>query len=191
MERIIRDFLKAHISMLLRYALIVALCVVAFLLTGIFTKDNTRVAGIVVTAFLCAILVWALVDVLIVAPRKFKAKMNSLSEEERQAVIEGYQSAAKLGKRFFFKNGWLMLYSYRRIQLMRFDEIRSAEPKGNNLFLTLADESTVLSPVEPNENDAMLLAVLRQHNPDIQILINGKPVNAQCEKGETDGKDDP
>lgn len=191
MERIIRDFLKAHISMLLRYALIVALCVVAFLLTGIFAKDNTRVAGIVVTAFLCAILVWALVDVLIVAPRKFKAKMKALSEEERQAIIEGYQSAAKLGKRFFFKNGWLMLYSYRRIQLMRFDEIRSAEPKGNNLFLTLADESTVLSPVEPNENDAMLLAVLRQHNPDIQILINGKPVNTQCEKGETDGKDDP
>lgn len=189
MKAIIRDFLKAHIALLMRYVVVVALCVVGFGLTGIFERSNTRMAGIVVTAFLCAILVWAFVDVLLVAPAKFKARMSGLSEEEQKLVTEGYPDAAKLGKRFFYKSGWLMLYSYRRIQLVRLGDIRSADLKGTNIFLTLSGESTVLMPIEPKENDAMLLAVLKQHNSDINFFINGRPVSAECGKA-AEGKDD-
>lgn len=190
MKQIVRDFLKAHVSMLVRYTLIVAVCIGCFALTGIFSKEKTLFAGIAVTAFLLFILVWAFVDVLAVGPAKFRKRLAELEEADRSEVISGYPNARRLGKRFFYKKDWLMFYSYRRIELIRFGELRSAEPKGSNLFLTLSGGRTVLMPVEPGENDAMLMAVLKQYNKDITFMLNGSPVSVSCDKAEDAGRKD-
>ena len=189
MKQILSDFRRAHISMLVRYTVIVAICIVAFVITGIFSKPNTLLAGIVVTAFLCAILVWAYVDVLAAAPAKFRRRLAQLSDSEQNEVLSGYSSAGNLGnRRFYKKSGWLMFYSYRRIELIKYAEIQSAEPKGGNIFLKLSSGREVIMPVAPNENDAMLLAVLKQYQPEIILTVNGTPVS--CAKAEGKGKDE-
>ena len=177
MRRIISDFYKAHVSVLVRYVFVAAVCVAAFFLTGIFSRENTRIAGIIVSAFLGAVLIWAFVDILAAAPARFKKTLSALSEKERGEVLAGYESAVRLGKRFFYKKDFLLLYSYRRIVLVRYSEICRAEPKNANIFLTLENGKTVLMPFEPNENDAVLLAALKQYNDKIRFFINGEPVN--------------
>lgn len=175
--------------MLVRYTVIVAICIVAFVITGIFSKPNTLFAGIAVTAFLCAILIWAYVDVFAAGPAKFKRRLAQLSDSERSEVLSGYAGAGNLGNRRFYKNaGWLMFYAYRRIELIKYEEIKSAEPKGGNIFLKLSSGREVIMPVSPNENDAMLLAVLKQFQPEIILTVNGTPVS--CAKAEGEGKDE-
>ncbi len=187
MQRIIRDFCKAHISMLVRYVIVAAVCIAAFFLTGIFSKDNTRLAGIIVAAFLGAVLVWAFVDVLAAAPARFKKSLSALSDSERRAVLNGYGSAVRLGNRFFYEKDFLLLYSNRRLLLLKYGEITSADAKKSNIFLTLKNGKQALMPVEPTENDTMLLAALKRFNPEIKFLINGEPINLSSEIA--DGKD--
>ena len=175
MKRIYSDFLKSQVSSLVRYAVINAICIGAFFLTGIFQKEKTRAAGIIVTIFLAGIMAWALVDVFIAARVKLSQQLSALSESERAEIISGYDSASVVGKRRFYKSGWLLLYSYRRVVILRCEEISAAEDKGAVIFLSVGGKS-VLMPVEPNENSAVLLAMLKQFNPKIKILINGKPV---------------
>lgn len=129
MDRIIRDYYKAHISVPIRFAVVTAICIGAFFLTGIFSRDNTRAAGIAVSAFLVGVFLWAAVDVFFIAPHKFRSEMEKMPENDRERVISGYDKAAKIGARRFYKDGFLLFYSYRRIVLLRYDEIVSAEPK--------------------------------------------------------------
>lgn len=190
MKQILRDYFRAHFSIPIRYVFVTAVCVGAFFLTGIFSRDSTRVAGIVVSAFLTGVAIWAAVDIFAVAPQKFRKNTERLTETEREEIVSGYETAPKLGARRFYRDKYVMFYSYRRIILLKYDEIISAKPKGTrgeNIFLKLADGKTVLMPVLPTENGAVLMAALRAGNPDIKIYINGKLVT---EREFSDGKDD-
>ena len=190
MKQILRDYFRAHFSIPIRYVFVTAVCVGAFFLTGIFSRDSTRVAGIVVSAFLTGVVIWAAVDIFAVAPQKFRKNTERLTETEREEIVSGYETAPKLGARRFYRDKYVLFYSYRRIILLKYDEIISAEPKGTrgeNIFLKLADGKTVLMPVLPTENGAVLMAALRAGNPDIKIYINGKLVT---EREFSDGKDD-
>ncbi len=190
MDKIIRDYYKAHISVPIRFAVVTAICIGAFFLTGIFSRDNTFAAGIIVSAFLVGVFIWAAVDVFFIAPHKFRRDMEKMPESDREIIVSGYDKAAKIGARRFYKDGFLLFYSYRRIVVLRYDEIVSAEPKssrGENIFLKLSDGRTVLMPVLPNENGAVLLAALLEQAPEIKIYINGRLMND--EQPDADGKD--
>lgn len=190
MKQMLRDYFRAHFSIPIRYAFVTAVCIGAFFLTGIFSRDNTKIAGIVVSAFLAGVVVWAVVDIFLAAPRKFRKDMERLTDEEREEVISGYQTAPKLGARRFYRDKYILFYSYRRIIVLKYGEIVSAEPKssrGENIFIKLADGRTVLMPVLPNENSAVLMAALRAGNPDIKVYINGRLVT---DKEAAEGKDD-
>lgn len=190
MKQILRDYRRAHISTPIRFAFVTAVCIGAFFLTGIFSRDSTRIAGIVVSAFLAGVVIWAAVDIFAVAPRKFKKDIERLTEAEREEVLSGYETAPKLGARRFYRDKYVLFYSYRRMFLLKYDEIVSAEPKGargENIFLMLSNGKTVLMPVQPNENSAVIMAALRAGNPDIKVYINGRLVT---DKEAADGKDD-
>ena len=189
MTRILRDFYRAHISIPIRYAAVTAICIGAFFLTGIFSRDNTRLAGIIVSAFLVGVFLWAVIDVFVIAPRKFRWDMEKIPENDRNIIVSGYDTAQRLGARRFYKDGIMLFYSFRRIIVLRYDEIVSAEPKsshGENIFLKLSDGRTVLMQVMPNENGAMLLAALRAEAPDIKVYINGRLMN---DRTDADRKD--
>lgn len=176
MKHIISDFYKAHIAVLFRYAVIVAVCIGAFFLTGIFRQEKTFAAGVAVSVFLAVVLLWAFAEVLIVSRIRLSQRLNKeLSAKERDEVLSGYEGAAAIGKRRFYKHDWLLFYSYRKIILIRYKDIVSADEKGANIFLTLADGKTVLMPTEPSENSAVIFAALKGYNNNIKFLINGKP----------------
>ncbi|MDE6031500.1 MAG: hypothetical protein K2G32_07775, partial [Oscillospiraceae bacterium] len=135
MRQIIRDFYKAHISLLIRYSVIVAICITAFFMTGIFARDNTRVPGIIISAFLGACLIWAAVDIFIIAPKNFRKRLGQLPEGSTAEVVDNYPQAYRIGVHKFYRENWIIFYSYRRIKLMRYDEIRSADLRRNGIFL--------------------------------------------------------
>lgn len=171
MSRIIADFIKAHIPLIIRYAVVAAICTAGFVLTGIFSRDTTRIAGIAVSVFIGALLIKVLLDIFIVSPIKFRRKMNNLSEKQRGAVESEYPKARSLGKRWFMTE-YILFYSYRKIILLGYDEVDSAHSKGHNIFITDKNNKTVLMPVEPGENADILLAVLK--NTVKGIIVNDK-----------------
>ncbi len=185
MKRILSDFYKSQIPTLIRYAFITVLCVGVFLFTGIFVRENTRVMGIIITAFLCGITLYSAIEVFLLSKARFKKRLETLSESEANEVVSGYQSATALGKRRFYKDTWLMLWARRKIDLLRYDEITAADFKHGNISLTLKSGKTYLMPVEPNENAIMLAAVIKGFCENAKITLDGRAVSADEGKDKT------
>ncbi len=185
MKRILSDFYKSQIPTLIRYAFITVLCVGVFLLTGIFGRENTRVMGIIISAFLCGITLYSALEVFFLSRARFKKKLETLPENEADIIVSEYQSATALGKRRFYKDTWLMLWAHRKIDLLRYDEITAAELKRGNIFLTLKSGKTYLMPVEPNENAIMLAAVIKGFCKNTKITLDGRAVSVDEGKDKT------
>lgn len=175
MRRIITDFYKAHIPLLIRYAVIVAVCVTAFFMTGVFARDNTRIPGIVIAAFLGCCLIWAAADIFIIAPKKFGERLGELSEEGAAEVVEKYPEAFAIGAHKFYRENWIIFYSYRRIKLIGYDEIISADLKRGGIFLKLRGGRETIITVRPDESGEMLTAAIKGRNENIKIMLNGEP----------------
>ena len=104
------------------------------------------------------------------APVVFKHK---LPENEQREIQNG--KFTQIGKRRFYEH-FTVFFAGRQIKLVKYNEIKSLEPKGNKLRLVLENEKKVNLPVEPEENSAMLAAALKSKNPEIAVIINGKVV---------------
>lgn len=191
MRRILKDFYKAHIPLLIRYAVIVAICVAAFFMTGVFARDNTRVPGIVIAAFLGCCLIWAAADIFVVAPKKFGDRLGELSEESAAEVVGKYPEAFAIGAHKFYKENWIIFYSYRRIKLIGYDEIISADLKRGGIFLKLRGGKETIVTVAPGESGEILLAAIRGRNENIKIMLNGEPARLvpKPDGAGQDGKD--
>ena len=174
MKSITREFYRAHRSIPLRYFIVTAICAAAFFFTGSYTGENSRLVAIIASALMGTLTLWSLIDVLI-APMLFKKQLGRLSENEREELVSGIESASKLGKRWFAEN-YLMFFAKRRIRFVRYDDLQSADLKGGKLFLKLADGTETPLPFEMNENPAILVAALRSRNPDISVILGGKIV---------------
>ncbi len=166
MKRILSDFYKSRLPDLLRYVFISAVCVTAFALTGIYTMDNTRVLAIMISAFLWGTTLYAAFEAFVLSRLRFEKELKALSKSEADEILNGYHKATKLGKRRFYKKKWLMLWTRRGIELLKYDDITTAELKpearaGSNIYLTLKDGKHRVMPVGLNENGTMLLAVIK------------------------------
>lgn len=175
MKLIAKEFYRAHRSIPLRFLTVSAICVAVLFLTGTYTRENTRLLAIVVSAFLGFITLWSLIDVMI-APKLFERQLGRLPENVGGEIRSGFENASKLGKRWFMEN-YLVYFAKRRIRFLRFDELRNADIKGNKLFVSLADSTTALLPFEQSENPAILVAALRSKNGQMKASVNGKPVD--------------
>ncbi len=177
MQQILKDFYKAHVSVLIRYTVIVAICITAFFLTGVFARDNTRIPGIVIAVFLGCCLIWAAVDIFIIAPKKFGDRLGQLSAENAAEVVESYPQTYRIGNHKFYKEKWIIFYSYRRIKLIGYDEIISADLKRGGIFLKLSSGRETIITVSPGESGEMLMAAIKGRNENIKIMLNGEPAH--------------
>ena len=170
-----REFYRAHLPFTLGYLIAAAIVTAAFFFTGSYTRENIRPVAIIVSSLIGLITLWSFVDV-VSAPMLFKARFEKLSEDERKEFLSELESASKLGSRWFSEK-YLVFFAKRRIRFVRYDELQSADLKGNRLFLKLTDGSETPLPFEINENPAILVAALRSKNGNMTASINGKNVD--------------
>lgn len=175
MKQITREFYRAHRHVPARFAAVWAICASALFFTGAFRRVSTRIPAIAVCAFLGIVTLWSAVDI-IVAPRRFKRRLEELSEEARGEILSGFSSVPSIGRRWFYEH-YLLFFARRRIELAAYDELDSADLKGNRLFLVLKNEKKLPFPFESSENPAVLVAALRSRNGRLKASIDGKPVD--------------
>lgn len=175
MNDITRAYYRAHFFIPLRYFAVAAICVCVMLFSGTYSRENLGIAAIVVSAFLCALTLWSLVDIL-TAPMRFKIWLKRLPESERGELADGLKTAKRLGKRWFSESH-LVFFCKRRIKAMRFDEMRSADLKGNRLFIVSVDGKALPLPFEADENPAVIVAALRSKNEHISASIDGRVID--------------
>lgn len=180
MKKLAGEFYRAHFSIPLRFLIVTAICAAVLFFTGTYANDRLRIPAIIVSAFLALLTLWALFDVL-TAPLRFKKRLGALPEGERREITNGLETAKRLGDRRFLEKH-LLYFAKRRIEVVRYDEILSADMKKNELFLKLADDKEVPFPYKASENPAMLVAVLRSRNNRIAASIDGIAVNFDKKK---------
>lgn len=176
MKRILSDFYKSQLPDLLRYVFIAAVCVTAFALTGIYTRDNTRVLAIIISAFLWGTTLYAAFETFILGKLRFEKELKALSKSEADEILNGYHKATTLGKRRFYKKKWLMLWTHRGIELLKYNDITAAELRlrshaRENIYLTLKDGKRLVMPVEANENSTMLLALIKSFCENAVVTV--------------------
>lgn len=175
MKEITREFYRSHRLVPVRFFAVWAICAAVLFFTGTFKRDSTRIPAIVVCAFLGVVTLWSLAEI-ITAPRRFKKRLEALSEDSRCEILSGFSSVPSIGKRRFYER-YLLYFAKRRIEIVSFDELESADLKRNRLYLKLIDGETLPLPFEASENPAMLVAALRSRNGKMRASIDGKPVD--------------
>lgn len=168
MRQILRDFRRENLSLLVRMAVITAVCITCLALTGIYSRENTRIAGIVVTCFLAVSFLWQLAGVFVIYPLVLKKQLSRLSAEERAQVLSGYNMSRPLGARRFYQSGWLLSFSGGRLELVRISDIESADLQGTKIRLAMKDGKKYRIKTAPDESAPIILAALRSVNPAIK-----------------------
>lgn len=168
MKNILAEFYRSQLARLIRYAVIVALCVIMFVFTGIFSSERTLIAGIAVTAFLGAVLLLALAEVFVIAPARFRKLTEQLSDSEREQLLGGCEKAKALG-RWRFTEEYFLFFSRKGIEVIRYADIQSLSTRGNDILLTLNGGRTAALRPEGEENPAIIMAYLRGQNPEIKV----------------------
>lgn len=175
MKQITREFYRANGVPPLRFAIVTSVCAAAFLLTGCFSRENIRLLSMSVTGLLAAVTALSLIDLLI-ARLRFKNRLEILPENHRSEILSDFSSAPSIGKRWFFERS-LLYFTRRRIEIVAYDELESADLKRGRLYLRLLGGKTLPFPFESSENPAMLVAALRSRNGSLKASIDGRPVN--------------
>lgn len=173
MNRIISDFRRYYRKKIIIFWVEFAVIALGLAVSGVIVREKTRLMAIIVLASLFALTLWNTLSILVIAPRDFGKRLSELPEKTRTEIISQYQSAKDMGGRWFLEE-YVLFHRNRKIVLLRYDEIRSAEPKGFNLELKLQDGKTELLPIKPDENPAVTVAVLRSREPRISVMLNGK-----------------
>lgn len=169
MSEIKREYYKEYrlsVIIVWVWAIIMCLCVL---------NPNKSKPAAVLCAVCGAVVLYALALTIVTlfAPLLFKKKLNKLNESEKDEVLNG--KFTKIGLRRFYEH-YLMYYSSRNIQLVKFSDIESIEPKGNKIKLMLKNGKKSAVFVANGENSAMLAAAIKSKNPEIAVTINGKVI---------------
>lgn len=171
MSEISREFFKLY-----RMSTILECVWAAIMTIGLFLSargnENLLTISIIISSI---VVLYALVITILTltAPSCFKQRLKKLPENEQNEFLNG--KSTKIGNRRFYEH-FVLFFSGRKIQFLKYSEIKSLEPKGNKLRLVLGNEKKVNLPVDPEENSAMLAAALKSKNPEIAVIINGKVV---------------
>ena len=72
---------------------------------------------------------------------------------------------------------YLIFYHDRKIELLKFGEIKSVDDRGRVLAIKCLDDREIFMPVRVGETSAIIMAVFRAENPRIKFMIDGKKVN--------------
>lgn len=174
-SKIIKDYRKTYRHTPIGYCISAVLVTAGFLLSGVFTRMPYAVIAGICTAVFWGLTIWAALDLFVFSARKFGKTLDGIPEDKKAEILSQYEKAPSLGKRWFLGE-YLLFHRNRRIELLRYDVIRSAEPKGFKMILELSDEKIERLPLEPDENPAMIVAALRSKNPQISVKLNGQVI---------------
>ncbi|MGN0649510.1 MAG: hypothetical protein ACI4KM_03665 [Oscillospiraceae bacterium] len=169
MKRILKEFFKASAGSVVFYTIVCAAIIGAFFLTGIFAAEKTYNAGLLASGFIVLSDLIMLVQLFIIAPCRLRSQLAKLSQDEQTAVTEGFESAQKIGSRYFMQD-IAVVFSYRRIYLIRYTDIRTIERGQRNLFLTMTSGKSIVIEFGYNEDLGQTLAAFMLKNPDIRLL---------------------
>ena len=172
-NKIIRDYRKTFRHTPIGYCISAVLVTAGFLLSGVFTRMPFAVIAGICAAVFWGLAIWAILEVFVLSAKRFAKALDKLPEEKRAEILSQYKSAPSLGKRWFLGE-YLLFHRNKRIELLRYDSIRSAEPKGLKMELELLDGKIERLPLEPDENSAVIVAALRSKNPQISVKLNGQ-----------------
>ena len=176
MEKIISDYRKTHRGTLIKYWAMTVLMTLG-LSMAVLGNKKLLIPAIAVSAYFVIISLFGTLEITVNEPARFRKKLEALPESDRNGIISQYEKSAKFRcKRFL--DEYLLFYLNRKIMLVRFDEMQSAEPKGFKLAIGLSGGRMTVLPLYPDENPAVIVAALRSKNPDISVLINGKVVES-------------
>lgn len=182
MKKILKKFYKASAGTVVFYTIICAVIIGAFFLTGVFAKEKTFNAGVLASAFIILSDLIMLVQIFIIAPNRLRSQLAKLSPEEQTAVTEGFDTAQPMGSRYFLKD-FAIVFSYRRIYLLRYTDIVTIERGQRNLFLTLISGKSIVIEFGYNENLGQTLAAFMLKNPNIRLLNPDSQSKDKLDKG--------
>lgn len=180
MNEIAKEFCRANRTVPVRFAVVWAICAAVLFFTGAFGRDNTRVPAIVVCAFLGVMTARSAIEI-IAAPRRFRKRLKDLPKDSRGEILSGFSSVPSIGRRWFYGD-YLLFFTNRRIELVAYGELESADLKRNRLYLKLIGGKTLPLPFEASENPAVLVAAIRSKNGKLKASIDGRPVDFDKKK---------
>ena len=176
MEKIIADYRKTFTPTLIKYWAMAVLFALGLSL-AVLANRKLLIPAIVISAYFIIMSVVGTLEVAVNEPARFKKTLGGFPENERNKISAEYGKAAKFYRKWFLEE-YLLFYLKRRIMLIRYDEIESAESKGFKIWLKMTEGRMTALPLLPNENPAVIIAALRVKNPNISVLINGKVVES-------------
>lgn len=187
MSAIAAEYYRASFGVPLRFFIVAAVCAAAFAFTGSYSRENTRALAISASAVMAALALWKLFEML-AAPMRFKKRLAALPENVSLAITADFAAVPALGRRWFYEE-YLLYFDGRGIRLIRYDEMRSADLKGNRLYLALKSGGSAPLPFTASENPAVIVAVLRSRNGGLCATIDGRSVDFEKKKRDS-GKED-
>lgn len=170
MNEILKQYRKIYRVTLIGTWTVCAVCVLALALTGVFKENPFR--AVIISAALALLSVFYTVD-FIVQPLIFKRRITKAGGEIKKSLKE---KPARFPAHFFFGN-IAVFFANRKIKYADCGEIVSAELKRSKIRLTMKDGKILNMPFKADENPAILCAVLRTLNGDIDFVINGKHID--------------
>ncbi len=154
---------------------VAALCAVLLVGVGTFEKRPFNACIIVGALVLLSLFYTA---EFIIEPLIFKRKITKAGGKLLDSLKE---KPAKFNTHFFFGNT-AVFFANRKIKYVDCGEIIAAELLRRKIRLTLSDGKILNMPFKANENPAVLCAVLRSINGEIDFVINGKHIDKVSEK---------
>lgn len=175
LDKIIKDYRKTFRHVIIGDWISAALIIIAFALSGVYVKFPLVIAAVICTVVMCGIAIWQTLGILVLERRRLVRRLDSLPEGDKEKILSRYESVHDIGKRWFLDE-YLLFHRDRHIELLRYDTILSAEPKGFKLYLELPGGKTERLGLGADENPAMIVAALRSKNPQISVKLNGQVI---------------
>lgn len=175
LDKIIKDYRKTFRNVIISDWISAVLIIIAFVLSGVYVKFPLVIVAVICTAVMCGIAIWQTLGILVLERRRLVRRLNSLPEGDKEKILSRYESVHDIGKRWFLDE-YLLFHRDRHIELLRYDTILSAEPKGFKLYLELSGGKTERLGLGADENPAMIVAALRSKNPQISVKLNGQVI---------------
>lgn len=172
LDKLLRDYRKTFRRVIVCDWICAVLIIIGLVLSGSYA-DLRVIPAVVCTIGMCGIAIWQTLGILVFERKRLIKRLNGLPEGDKEKILSRYESAHDIGKRWFLDD-YLLFFRNRHIELLRYDQINSAEPKGFKLELVLLGGKIERLGLGADENPAMLVALLRSKNPDISVKLNGQ-----------------
>ncbi len=178
MKQILSDFHRLHVPPVIGYILVDIFTVSGMALAGLYSNEKMWWQALLVTAFLCMVTVIYVVDVLIIAPQRFKKYISQMAQKDVKKLYSQY-AAAKFDNGHRYMKQFLLFYYRRRIYVVKYSDITEIEGGTRNLFITANGyKKPLVLAFDSAGPNAVAMAFIRNKNPDVRVVCNNSVKDA-------------